>query len=587
MTETIVSTALGGRMSGPAASPREEALAYWRALGAPVPRIAGALRMGEHAVTEALARLDDDRAGFAAPLSRQPWDLRTANELILYGLARDEGEQLVLIAGEGALTAGEVTTLVGRLWAGFEASGVRKGDRIAVDSSQRLETYLVALAALLSGAVLVRLGDAAGPKGLRAMVEAAPAAITFSARLDAIGDIDEAGLRVALDASGGDTDFPAFLSNCPEPPSNWMSVLPHVMPDDAAFIGFTSGSTGQPKAMRTSHEAVFRSTEIAQDVFGFDTDDVFCTATDFTALSAFRSLVTLPFLSGGRVVIPDAEARADPLALARLCARFGVTRLTTVPGVIAALNAADARFGREDLAALRTVLSGSGVLDGRAARAFRTRFSVPVVDYYGAREFATAACCDPDGERTMSAGGGDVRDCLVRVVDETGATAPPGETGEIVVHSDCMTLTDLPSICEGGPWSGWHFTGDLGRIVADGRLEIVGRTRDIIKTPDGGLVGPAEIEAALNALDWVTEAAAFAWSDADHVERVGAAIAPVAGLPLPADPAGEARRAVGAVLGAHKTPAHVLVVEDMPRLGRGKPDKIALRGMLDAQVRPH
>lgn len=548
-------------------APRKMALDYWRALGAPPHRIARALHCDETEISDARG----DNADALAAASEVPWPQRTASTLIRKGLTRPPTEQLVFAAGEGALTAGDVAAIVGRLCAGLAARGVGKGTRIAVDATQRLETYLVTLAALLQGATVVRLGDTVGPQALRAMTKAAPAALTFSDRLDVIGDLAEAGEGVPLDA------FAEFVGACPDPASDFWAGLPTIMPDEAAFVGFTSGSTGAPKAMETSHEAIFRSTEIAQRVFGFDSTDIFCTATDFTALSAFRSLVTLPFASGGRVVIPDDEARENPIALALLCERFGVTRLTAVPGVLRAFAKAGARVTREELASVRTVFSGSGVLDFPTAELLRERFSLPVVDYYGGREFATAAYSDPDTPHTMSAGGGFLRDCLAVLVDEDRQPVAPGEVGEIAVHSDCMTLSSLASIETAGDWGGWHFTGDLARFLPGGRLEIVGRKKDIIKTAEGTLVSPVEIEGALNALEWVAEACVFSWTDPHGIELIGAAMI---GEPPEGDAERAAKAAAQEALGPYKTPTRILVLDDLPRVGRGKPDKARLRQIL-------
>lgn len=554
-------------IEGDDAAPRTLALGYWRSLGAPRTRIARALHCDEADIPDGLPQA----TGRSDAMSAEPWPRRTANTLIRKGLTRPAAEQLVFAAGEGALTTGDVAAIVGRLCAGLAARGVGKGTRIAVDATQRLETYLVTLAAFLRGATVVRLGDTVGPQALRAMTKAAPAVMTFSDRLEIIGDLDAAGEGVPLDA------FAKFVGACPDPAADFWADLPDVMPDDAAFVGFTSGSTGVPKAMETSHEAVFRSTEIAQRVFGFDATDIFCTATDFTALSAFRSLVTLPFASGGRVVIPDADARENPVALALLCERYGVTRLTAVPGVLRAFAKAGARVTREELASIRTVFSGSGVLDFATAELLRERFSLPVVDYYGGREFATAAYSDPDTPHTMSAGGGFLRDCLAVLVDDDRQPVAPGEVGEIVVHSDCMTLSSLASIETTGDWAGWHFTGDLARFLPGGRLEIVGRKKDIIKTAEGTLVSPAEIEGALNALDWVAEACVFSWTDPQGIERIGAAMI---GEPSRGNAERAAKTAVQEALGPFKTPARILVFDDLPRLARRKPDKARLRQIL-------
>ncbi|MEO1067269.1 MAG: class I adenylate-forming enzyme family protein, partial [Pseudomonadota bacterium] len=359
------------------------------------------------------------------------------------------------------------------------------------------------------------------------------------------------------------------------PPEDGRLPDASVSPTDVAFIGFTSGSTGEPKPIRTSHEALYRSTEAAQHLFAFGPDDIFCTSTAFSALSAFRSLVTLPFLSGGRVMIPSAEARHHPLALALECQTFGVTRLTAVPNVLRGLVKAEARLPHGCLSSLKTAFSGSGVLDQPTARMFRSTFGVDVVDYYGGREFATACYSEPDADDTMSAGGGMVSNALACLVDHAHIPVPVGGIGEIVVHSDCLTLSELPSISDEGPWAGWHFTGDLGRRMEDGRLEIVGRRKDIVKTQDGELVNPAEVEGFLNEMPEILEACVFGWSGDDAVERLAAAVL----LSNTIDQGFEdrARAHILEIAGSYKVPSHVFAMDTLPRVAQNKPDKIALK----------
>ena len=170
-----------------------------------------------------------------------------------------------------------------------------------------------------------------------------------------------------------------------------------------------------------------------------------------------------------------------------------------------------------------------------------------------------------------------LHDCLAVIIDDNRQQVAPGETGELVVHSDCMTLSPLESIETQGQWAGWHFTGDLGCFLPDGRLEIVGRQKDIIKTAEGTLVSPAEIEGVLNALDWVAEACVFSWTDAHGIERIGAAMI---AEPAEADAERTAKAAVRKALGPYKTPARVITLDKLPRVARGKPDKGSLRQIL-------
>lgn len=556
------------------------ALRYWAGLRVPHQHVAASLRTTVEAVDAGYRRLAaDPDAGCADGLtdlagypSREEWPARTAVTLIRKGLARPTDAQLVIVAGEGVLGTGEVRASVARIAAGLAAAGVVKGDRVAVDATQRIESWLVAVATLLLGGVVVRLSLPAGPAALHGMIAEAPAKLTFSKVASALDGLGAAGTLVDLDDPDG---FAAWLDACPDE-----AALPEVAvsPADPALTGFTSGSTGRPKCVLVSHEAVFRSTEGQQALFAFGPDDIFCTSTDFSALSAFRAMLASPFLCGGRVVLPSPAALESPLALAADCAEHGVTRLTAVPNVLRGMALACDRIG--PLPRLRMVFSGSGVLDQSTRDRFHAAFPVPVIDYYGGREFTTPVYTRPADTGTVSSRGGLVTNCLLRIVDDAGTMLPDGEIGVIMVHSDCMASGDLAGTLPA--WRGWHDSGDLGRMTEDGLLQIVGRRRDVIKAADGSLVFPFEIETLLNALTPVRESCVFGMSGSGGAEHVVAAVI----LAAPADDIESlARRHVLAAAGRFRVPTRVIALDDFPRVAAQKVDKAALRSLLAPQLR--
>ena len=573
-------------------------LLYWWALSAPERRIAAALAIEPRAVEGRMAGLRDrlgigsgaitlDLDNGSGPRSDQRWPDRHAQTIVRTGLARSRERPLVHVVGEGVLTVGETARLVSQICAGLRRNGVGPGRRVAVDASQRLESFLVALACLIAGVVVVRLGDGLGPSILSGMVRQVPVDMTFSARLNQIGDRPETGTGIDLssDGVGGVVTFAEWLGTVEFGDGTFPPVS--VTPDCVALIGFSSGSTGAPKPILTSHEAVFRTTEAAARRFALREDDVFCTATDFTALSAFRSMITLPLFCGGSIVLPSEEARRQPLALAMECADFGVTRLTAVPNVLRGVARAGPRLKPGSFERLRTAFVGSGVLDQATADAFRQMTGAAVVDYYGAREIGTVAYTDGSAGDTMSAGGGLVSEAMIRVEDAQGCPARHGETGEISVHTDCIMLEDdAGRAATPGAVGGWFRTGDLGRWQSDGRLEIVGRLRDIVKTHDGGLVAPIEVEDALHQSDAISEACVFGWRDQDAIERLAAVVVPAPDQThvSPRQMERQLQKLVGDQLGAYRIPARILVWTDLPRVGRGKIDRRSVRRAFEAEM---
>lgn len=568
-------------------NPYRLALRYWSAQAAPVTAIAAALRRDQTEVTGDLAKVMTDLqppAIIGYP-SQVAWSERTVAALLMRRLMQgSEGAQddpLVIVAGHGALSVAEFRAAVALAASGLRAGGVGKGDRVAVDATQRLESLIIAAATLLLGAVVVRLSLARGVEGVRAMLTAARPTMCFTALAEDLGaGHDRPGSVVALVSegvpAGGSAralEFDTWLDAAP--PTQALPVVA-VAPGDLALIGFTSGSTGLPKLVETSHLAVFRSSEAMVDMFGFDRDDVFCTSTDFSALSAFRSLLTVPFLCGGRVLLPSALGRTQPLALAQDCADHGVTRLTTIPTVLRGLAMAASRLPQGSLAGLRMVFSGSGVLDQATHDRFQAAFGVPVIDYFGGREFATALYARPGSGMTVSSGGGVPCNCLIRIVDDEGHLLPDGQTGEIMVHSDCLTASLLAG--SHPAWRGWHQTGDLGRIAGPDLVQVVGRRRDVIKAADGSLVFPVEVEALVNEVATVRESCVMARPRSEGGDDI------IAVVTLSDDAAATIEADVRAHVlgrgGRFLVPLRVVVVADFPRTGTDKIDKAALRKQL-------
>jgi acyl-coenzyme A synthetase/AMP-(fatty) acid ligase len=574
---------------------------YWTALDAPDAYVARQLHLDgaeivamRHALakmfevrSEDLASLPFTLSNGSWPRSSVPWDKRHAGHLIATGLDRPDDDILVYVAGEGALNVGEVRALTNQIRAGLRAEGVTKNTWIALDSTQRVESFLLAIALLLEGAVIVRLGDNIGPDTMTGMLQVAPVQMTFTAHDKVLANQPSAGKIVSLDPDSAGLTFADWVDAFA---AHAGSDLKHVdlAPDDIALIGFTSGSTGVPKVVRNTHQAIWRSTEVAARLFDLNADDVFMTATDFVALSGFRSMLSLPLFTGGKVVFPSAEARVTPLAQALECEQYGVTCLTAVPNVLRGFLKVADRFPAGPLATLRTVMSGSGVLDAPTATAFHDRFTTTIIDYYGKRETATNIYATSDRATTMSTQGGRAAETLIRILDHNDDPVGPDQPGEIVIFTDCGQARAAAGADDLTTHPGWHRTGDFGKVTDEGQIIITGRKSDIIKTPDGQLLSPIEVENILSDDTRVMEALVFPFKRTDAVERVGAAVlcspdtkdADLPGLE-------EALQwKVRHALGAYKTPDRILILHTFPRAGRDKPDRTTLIAAFQAAFVP-
>jgi len=182
----------------------------------------------------------------------------------------------------------------------------------------------------------------------------------------------------------------------------------------------------------------------------------------------------------------------------------------------------------------------------------------------------------PD-ERLRSVGRATVISDVAIMADD-GSLLAAGEIGEIVVrgHNVSLGYYEKPDETAQMRAHGWHHTGDVGVIDAEGYVTIVDRLKDMIIS--GGFnVYSSQVEAVLHTVDGVAGVAVVGIADADWGELVCAAVVPERGAEL--DPGALAARC-RATLGSVSTPKRVVIVDELPTTAVGKVDKRAVREMI-------
>jgi long-chain acyl-CoA synthetase len=348
--------------------------------------------------------------------------------------------------------------------------------------------------------------------------------------------------------------------------------------DDESVLVFSSGTTGMPKAVRHTHRSIGHATRHWVDALGLGPDDRFQVATPPSHILGLLNLLA--------AAAAGATVRLHPrFDLDEILGRIDTERMTLEMAVapIALALANHPRLEDYDLSSLRYIMWGATPVTASVADRVTERTGVRWMPAYGASEVPVIACNPvdrPDGWRLDSAGlpPADVR---LRVADlDTGATLPPGETGEIQVHSPSVMAGYLPSGANADafvsdPNSGdiWYRTGDVGWLEPDGWVHLTDRSKEMIKV-NAFQVAPAEIEAVLHSHPAVLDCAVFGIPD----ERAGEV--PVAAVQL--DPSqrvaeGELEQLVAGSLATYKHLRQLVVVDTIPRLPSGKVLRRTLR----------
>lgn len=336
---------------------------------------------------------------------------------------------------------------------------------------------------------------------------------------------------------------------------------------DAAYVVFTSGTTGRPKGCVNTRDGLVTRVRWMAARYGIDPDDRVLHKTPTSFDVSVWELV-LPLLTGSAIVLAPPGAHRDPERLDALVAAQRVTVLHLVPSMLA---------GYLDLvpepswSTVRHLLcSGEGLPAALAVRAHQAT-GVPVHNLYGPAEAAIDVTAGDHAERASGGSapiGAAVPGTRLRVLDHALRPVPVGGTGELYLlgvqlargYAGRAALT-AERFVAGPCGQRMYRTGDLVTVTADGLVHR-GRVDQQVKL-HGVRIEPAEVEAALLAQPGVSAAIVLVQDDTLVAYLVGA---PDAGL----------SPALAERLPATMLPSRVVVVEALPTTANGKLDRAAL-----------
>lgn len=344
-----------------------------------------------------------------------------------------------------------------------------------------------------------------------------------------------------------------------------------------AAVVFTSGTTGRPKGIVHTHRSLYASVAGTARAFPFRPGDVMLALLPLDHLHGFLKTVMVPLHFGGTVVVDGAFNAFSVPRFWSLVAEYRVAAFSAVPSILAPLAQMHARLNNPSFPSLRFAFCASAALAPELRREWFARLRCPVANNYGLSEAAswvTHGSLEPD-EPLESLGRPNL--CRLEIVDEDDIPLPPGQAGEVTVAGDqVMTeYLDNPEATAAALRGGRLYTGDLGCLDREGRLYLIGRKQEVINV--GGLkVDPSEIERAARDLPGVAEAVALRWPD-PHLGEVPALAIVAAGEP---PSTAEIKRLLATRLSPHKLPRKLFVVDEIPKSGRGKIKRSALREAL-------
>ncbi|MEM8632831.1 MAG: acyl-CoA synthetase [Pseudomonadota bacterium] len=351
--------------------------------------------------------------------------------------------------------------------------------------------------------------------------------------------------------------------------------------DRRAFLFHTGGTTGMPKVAQHMYSGAIYNGWVGNQILYSDKDVVMCPLPLFHVF-ACHAVAMGVLMSGGHMIFPTpAGYRGDGVFdnFWKLCARWGVTFIFTVP---TAISAKMQRPVDADLSAVKYAFSGSAPLPVELFRRFEKAAGIEIIEGYGMTEATCVVSGNPvDGEKKIGSVGLPFPYTEVRILRDT----PEGpmecgvdEIGEICV-SNPGVVAGSTYIEEDKNYKLFYHdvylrTGDLGRKDADGYLWITGRAKDLI-IRGGHNIDPAEIEEALLGHEAVAFAGAIGQPDPRTGEMPCAYVELVAGADV--TPKALIEYCETHVHERAALPKHVTILDELPKTGVGKIFKPALR----------
>jgi long-chain acyl-CoA synthetase len=405
----------------------------------------------------------------------------------------------------GWLTAGELAERVDRLAAHFASRlGVRRGERIALASANRLEVPLAVLALFRLGAIAVPLSptvpeddaayvlEHAGVRGLVAAADVAARLGAVARELDFVMPIED-----ALAVEGGALDAPLGA-----------------LAGEPAVILYTSGTTGRPKGVTLTHGALLANARAMAARFGLAGSTQLAVLPLHHAHALGFGLMT-SLATGGHLVFTSG---LDPFTWADVVQAERVEVSSVVPTLLGPLLAA--RVRAERVPSLRALLVSSAPLPVDLARRFEAETRLCLAHGWGLSEYTNFACCiapglDLSARAELLLGGellsigGPLDGTDVAVMDDEGREVEDGARGELCVRGPCKMLGYYgdPEATRRTLRDGWLRTGDEGTARAHpaGRMFwVTGRIKELI-VRGGEKLHPLAVErriaAALPTLD--------------------------------------------------------------------------------------
>jgi 2-aminobenzoate-CoA ligase len=488
-------------------------------------------------------------------------------------VAKGFGDNTALIGNGRRRTYKELTDWTNRLaHVLVEDLGVRPGNRVLIRSANNPAMVACWLAATKAGAVVVNTMPMLRAVELTKYVEKAEIshAICDTRLMEEMTACAEAcdGLKVI--GFDGTANHDAELDRLAlEKPVTFEAVP--TAADDVALIGFTSGSTGEPKGTMHFHrDLMIIADGYAKEVLDVQPEDVFVGSPPLAFTFGLGGLAIFPLRFGAAATLLE---QATPPNMIEIIEKYKATVCFTAPTAYRAMLAAMDEGA--DLSSLRAAVSAGETLPAPVYEEWQKKTGKPMLDGIGATELLHIFISNRFDDHRPACTGKPVTGYEAKVVGLDGATLPRGEVGRLAVRgpTGCRYLRGDRQ--DEYVVDGWNISGDAFWQDEDGYFHFAARNDDMIISSGYNIAGP-EVEAALLAHEAVAECAVIGVPDEARGAIVEAHVVLASG-------AGDETMTkalqdhVKATIAPFKYPRSVVFTDTLPKTETGKIQRFRLR----------
>jgi benzoate-CoA ligase family protein len=493
-------------------------------------------------------------------------------------LSSGGGHQPAVQFEDRVWTYSEMADLVARVGNGLRDLGVSREQRVLIVLPDSPEFIAVFLGAMAIGAVAVPSSTFLGPSDYRYFFREtrAPLLVTTSELLERMeiggSDLETVLLIDRASDEGRVRSWSRWISSAS---ASFEPVDTHK--DEPALWLWTSGSTGEPKAVVHLHQdAPWCGRYVAEGVLGMTgADRVYSAAKLFHAYGLGNALL-FPFWVGATTILH--AGRSTPDAVYSVIHRTRPTMFFGVPTLYALLlQVADAEQ-RFDLSSLRFCVSAGEPLPSELYRRWHARFGTEILDGIGSTELLNMYICSRPGLVRPGSSGFVIPGYTVRIVNEQGEAVGTNQIGDLLVSGPSCAIMywNRRDQTKQKMRGEWFVSGDKYSVDEDGYYWYAGRSDDMFKA-SGEWISPTEIESLLMEHEAVVECAVVAWQESSGILKPKAFVVLVPGATGGPVLVAELQDFVRARAAHYKCPRAIEFLAELPKTATGKVQRFKLR----------